>query len=241
MPAVPRLPAHWCRPLRSAAQGADATRARPLTPATIIDSLSVLAAIRPTLLVLDDLERCEQDELDAVATLVGASIPGLHIVGCACTFGAEDELAAPQLIAKFEGTATVVRLGPLTIPDRSAMVAYADLGDDGVSDEIGALGEDAVGDIAEAIDVLASLGPGHDARSRRRALAGAFPYRGLVPLDVDDADVFFGRDDVLELLRDRACANAGSSPSSSASGSGKSSLLRGPGSPGQTGTAGSPW
>ena len=196
----------------------------PVTPATIIDSLSVLAAIRPTLLVLDDLERCEQDELDSVATLVGASIPGLHIVGCARTFGAEDELAA-QLIAKFEGTATVVRLGPLTIPDRSAMIAYADLGDDGVSDEIGALGEDAVGDIAEAIDVLASLGPGHDARSRRRALAGAFPYRGLVPLDVDDADVFFGRDDVLELLRARLrehrfVAVVGTS------GSGKSSLLR---------------
>ena len=57
-------------------------------------------------------------------------------------------------------------------------------------------------------------------RSQRRC-----PYPGLLPLDVDAADLFFGRDDLLEVLL-KAAQQGPLTVVRGASGSGKSSLLR---------------
>jgi transcriptional regulator with XRE-family HTH domain len=57
-------------------------------------------------------------------------------------------------------------------------------------------------------------------RSQRRC-----PYPGLLPLDVDAADLFFGRDDLLEVLL-KAVKQGPLTVVRGATGSGKSSLLR---------------
>src|SRR5690606_7888265 len=59
----------------------------------------------------------------------------------------------------------------------------------------------------------------------RRALSGASPYRGLLPFQPDDADDFFGRDDVVAGLLGRMAASRLLAVVG-ASGSGKSSLVR---------------
>lgn len=59
----------------------------------------------------------------------------------------------------------------------------------------------------------------------RRALSGACPYRGLLPFQPDDADDFFGRDDVVANLLGRVAASRLLAVVG-ASGSGKSSLVR---------------
>jgi hypothetical protein len=57
------------------------------------------------------------------------------------------------------------------------------------------------------------------------AANGACPYRGLVPYDVDDADVYVGRDAEVRECLDRLAAS-GVLAVVGPSGSGKSSLVR---------------
>src|SRR5215212_6065389 len=87
------------------------------------------------------------------------------------------------------------------------------------------LGEQSLRGLARPERVFTLVGAGHVVAPGATLVARSCPYMGLLPFQVEDDRVFFGRDDVLVDLRgrlaeDRFVAVVG------ASGSGKSSLLR---------------
>lgn len=187
----------------------------------LADLLRTLGQRAPVLLVLDDLQ--------------WAAAPTPAFLK---TFFSEDRAAAVMIVATCSDS-KLDPLHPLAVAQETLRrrrnvdrLYLTGLGDDEVSELAHAVDPACDPGIVEAIQRETGGNPkliletirGRVGDGDADATSPPCPYKGLVPFERSDADVYFGREDELESLLRRLC-DAGLLAIVGASGSGKTSLL----------------
>jgi class 3 adenylate cyclase/energy-coupling factor transporter ATP-binding protein EcfA2 len=180
---------------------------------------------RPVLLVQDDLHLAAPAALAALEHLLSAAQPSrLMLLALYRPAGASASVAALASMSARPYAASVA-LNGLTVADIETLDRSLD------HDAAQVIFDETAGHPARVIDVLSRLGSGGDENGDgpftarlARALLHSCPYKGLVPFSAGDAELFFGRDDVVGGVLARLAA-ARLVVLTGPSGSGKSSVV----------------
>ena len=178
------------------------------------------ARSRPVVVVLDDLQACTPGTRTLLgAVLAPAPPPGVLLIGCA----QDDHSAADTEWLPGVAPLEVIALSGLETGDIAALdVSSGPPSLD--ADELALLRDQTGGSPLAVLEVLAQLDAA-EPPSLEEAIAATCPYRGLMAFGTDDADLFFGREEVVAALLARL-GTARLLAVVGASGSGKSSVLR---------------
>lgn len=213
------------------ARAGDADAERRWLFEAIAGALRAAAARASVLLILDDLELAGRSTLDLLRYLIDADGGTRLMVVALAGTAAPGSPSEAEVFLRASGGGHVALRGLSTV-EVQWLVAQA-IGTDVASDLAGRIRRETDGNPRWVADVLGRLleargrvaAPADASDVAESVLSSACPYMGLRSFDTGDAELYFGREEVVGALLGRLAA-ARLLCVVGASGSGKSSLVR---------------